>query len=568
MATEANLQRLRALVDTLAPLGRVQRGELIRAQDWNLLVSGLLEVGRAVLTQEENPTVPPHEHKDEVSVAWLVPALRSLVERGPLADPAGVARLIDFGTQLTRLTTRVEQSAVKVDEFRGRLTDVQTRDLLRQAEVTDVRRTIDGMSDARADIQTLRETLGAVQRDVRVATEVATRLTVNGQVIDVAALVTRVGNLEQLRERLRTPTGDLFDAAQLEVRFTQLRNTFITQDQLDDALDRRQVEIPPNVLSGLEDRVNASVSQRFQSRLDALTAEIRAETTDRLAGVNEMVARAVSNALPDLRESLTQALRPQIDAAQQAAVAEALAAAQRNLDQRAAEIRTEVAQQVTDLQGSLVASVREELARQLPAQLATIRQDVVALSERLQATTTRVDRQEATLDRHETTLRNLSRDQLTLEPRVRESLIAVLDSREAILREDLQRQFVAADAASRQRIEASIGDARRTVLDEAARIASENASLETRAIRNQILAEMRAIAREEAAAALSERVRGVVGEAVQESFASVPGLVAQEVGRATANLRAIVRQEIDAIRIRPGGGFNPPITPTGGGIPQ
>ena len=93
MPTVAQLDRLKALVDRLTPLTQIQRGELIRAQDWNDVVGMLLEVARAVLAEDAaEQTVPPHEHPDQVKSSWLDPSLRAIMERGPLSDPAQNAR--------------------------------------------------------------------------------------------------------------------------------------------------------------------------------------------------------------------------------------------------------------------------------------------------------------------------------------------------------------------------------------------------------------------------------------------------------------------------------------------
>ncbi len=126
MPTPQDLQRLRALLAQLMAIGNVQRGELIRAEDWNSLVTAVTDVAQAVLSVEATPTVPPHEHLDQVGSAWLSQQLRDLVERGPLADPATQTRLLDLDQRLKRLTDRLDEMRGRVDEFRGRMTDVVT----------------------------------------------------------------------------------------------------------------------------------------------------------------------------------------------------------------------------------------------------------------------------------------------------------------------------------------------------------------------------------------------------------------------------------------------------------
>src|SRR5262245_1523945 len=103
MPTVAELERLRALVERLTPLTQIQRGDLIRAQDWNDVVSALLDVARATLADNAaDAPVSAHEHPDQVKMSWLEPSLRALIERGPLSDPAATGKLDDLGRRLGR----------------------------------------------------------------------------------------------------------------------------------------------------------------------------------------------------------------------------------------------------------------------------------------------------------------------------------------------------------------------------------------------------------------------------------------------------------------------------------
>ena len=92
MPTVADLERLDALVKRLVPLADVQRGELIQAQQWNLVVGALIEVARAVLAEEREGHVAAHGHPDQVTPGWLDPRLRTLVERGAPAGSKGGMR--------------------------------------------------------------------------------------------------------------------------------------------------------------------------------------------------------------------------------------------------------------------------------------------------------------------------------------------------------------------------------------------------------------------------------------------------------------------------------------------
>src|SRR5512134_2041235 len=102
MPTPQDLERLRALLGQLTAIGGARRGELIRADDWNALVSAVEDIARAVLAIDPAAAVPSHEHLDQVTSAWLSPDLRELLERGPLADPAAQKRLTEIEQTLKR----------------------------------------------------------------------------------------------------------------------------------------------------------------------------------------------------------------------------------------------------------------------------------------------------------------------------------------------------------------------------------------------------------------------------------------------------------------------------------
>ena len=124
MPTVAELERLRALIERLIPLARAQRGELIRAQDWNEVVGAVIEVARAAYAESDHEAgIPPHEHPDQVKISWLEPALRALIERGPLADPAAAGKLED----LNRRESRLSDLLTKVERDRARHTYTRCR---------------------------------------------------------------------------------------------------------------------------------------------------------------------------------------------------------------------------------------------------------------------------------------------------------------------------------------------------------------------------------------------------------------------------------------------------------
>ena len=118
MATVAELDRLKALVDRLLPLSSRGRGEVIAAEDWNTVVGALLEVARAVVESGVGDAVPAHTHPDQVQLGWLEPSVRSLLERGPLDDPNAVARVNAIERSATLASQRLDNSIWRMSTTR------------------------------------------------------------------------------------------------------------------------------------------------------------------------------------------------------------------------------------------------------------------------------------------------------------------------------------------------------------------------------------------------------------------------------------------------------------------
>ena len=266
MPTVAQLDRLKALLDKLTPLTGTQRGDVIKAQDWNDVVGSLIEVARAVLADDSTQTVPPHEHVDQVKASWLDPSLRNVVQNGGLSDPAAQAQLGDLRRTLDRVGARLDSAEQKTTEVGDRISAVTTNDLARQSEIAAVRQTVSNFGDRADEILGLRTTLQSVQTEVQTAITAAQRLVVNGQPVDFNAFDQRLKAVEQIGVSLRTPSGALLDATQLENRLTQLTNTLVTQAQLEDILSKRPANIPQATIDGLQQAPAREPQDRYRYR--------------------------------------------------------------------------------------------------------------------------------------------------------------------------------------------------------------------------------------------------------------------------------------------------------------
>ncbi len=519
MPTVAELERLEALAARLTPLASRTRGELILAEDWNVVVGALIEVARAVLAEEREGLVPPHDHPDQVGTGWLDPNLRALLERGPMADPAAMARLSELERRLGNLRSRIDEMNEGVKEARDRVTDVATRDLTRQADITSVRRMVEGLSDSRDDVRGLRETLRSIQENVRLAVEVGSGLQVDGEPVDMEAWTGRLRELESFRERLRTPSGELLDAGALENRLTELTNTLVTEDELDAALESRPGRILPEQLEALEEKLRAALISDFETSMNRLADEIRTETSQRLAEVDALVARAVSDALPDVEKSVLSTVRPEISAAVQGGLEQSQAFFEKALAETEAELREEFGQQIGDVQRSIGASVQAELDRQLPAQLDPIRSEVASLSKR-------VGQNEATLAKHDQILRDLTRDVAAVPQNaaiargeLEQKLLSELNASEEALRAELELGIQAADEAITERLRQEVQVA-----------ASQAAAVEISAAETRLGEEARQAAKNEFVALL-DRLPKIVAEEVMVVLKGIPDLLPSDFTR-------------------------------------
>lgn len=385
MPTLAELDRLKALIGQLIKLRDVARGELIRAQDWNTIVDTLIEVTRAVIAGDGDLPAPIHEHTDQVSIGWLEPSLRAMIERGPLSDPAAVSRVNELERLNSRLAKRIDTIDEDAMELRRRITEISTRDLVRESEVTTIHRKIEGIADARDDVSALRATLRSIEENVQDAVEAGQRLVVDGEPVDIPSIIQRLEDVEALRERFRTSEGNLLDAATLEERFAKIRNDLVTEEELEQALQDRPGKIDADQLDGIKEEIRSVLMTEVQTSLTTLTTEIRTETSGRLSEVDALVATAVADSLASTRETLLAAVRPEIADAVKDGVDNVSTALEVKLNQSVDGLREELGSRIERIHGGIAETVRTVLKDEIPGYLDPITNELNGVSERLSA---------------------------------------------------------------------------------------------------------------------------------------------------------------------------------------
>jgi hypothetical protein len=400
MPTASDLENVSALVTRLLALAQAAPGGLIRAQDWNIVVGGLAELAQTMVATATDTPVPPHQHSGQVKLDWLDPALTTLVQRGPLGDPDQVGRLQAAQRELAALRADLDRLRADLNQLRLRLTDLSGRDLTRESQVGSVSLQLAGVTGVRDDVTALRASLASVQQNIAAAIAVGQQLSVGGQPVDMTALTGRIATLESFRDAFKTASGQLLDAAAIDDHIAGKTSGLVSRTDLDTILNQRPVVIPPGQVQTLIDTVKSAVTTDVTTTMTQLADAIRAQTDQRLAGVDTLVGRAVSDALPGLTNDILARVRPETNTAVQAAVTQLQTLLERRLGETQTAVQTQFTQQLKDLQTQLNTSVRDQLQRQIAASLDPLQKRLDDLDSRVKLTS-------ATVALHDTTLNTL-----------------------------------------------------------------------------------------------------------------------------------------------------------------
>jgi hypothetical protein len=497
--TIEELDRLRALLARLAPLAEKRRGELIEAAEWNQLTDALIALARTVLAEEREGAVTSHEHPDQVGVGWLEPKLRLLLERGPLADPAAVTRLTATERQLARVGARVEELAARLGDVRTRVTDVATRDFVRVTELDRVSRRIEGIGDARDDVNDLRRTLRDLDEDVRRAVEVGQRLDVDGTPLDARDVVDRLAALEELRSAWTAADGTILDAGELERRLAQVRAEAVAGPVdtgfIEDAVGRATAGLREEVVRAAAERAGRTAMEEA----GRIVEELHASLGDELTAVRETVEAG----LGELDTLVAASVERSAGGFVEAAVA------------GFEESVTALGERIAKLDGALAATVAS--VNDLRNRVEVVRAEGLETNSRLRRDLdARVGELEA---------------RPAVEPTSEALVGAIAEQLRASLRDDIDARF----EGERQELDAALAE-------RVARSVQTEVALATAGVEGQ----MRAVVTDQLDA---ERARtdAVIAERVAVATEKLPGLVADEVRRSNAGVREVVATEVGRI---------------------
>ncbi len=440
MTTAAEIDRVQAMVKRLNALGSVQRGDLIRAQQWNDLIGLVVEVAQAML-EGATEEVPPHEHPDQVKATWLAPSLRSLVEKGPLADPAATSRVTDAEGRIRTLSEDLDKLRASVTAAGDRLSEMSTRELTRESDTNELRLTVGSLTERRDDVLELRKTLGSIGEKVDKALEASSRLVIEGKPVDMNDLNRRIVAVEELRTSLTGATGQLLDAAEIEKRLATLRNTLVTQEQLEQALKQRALELDENTMDGIRESVAVKLREETKASFATLSTEIRNETGTKLSGIDALVGQRIEERLPERIGVEAGKLRAEAKEQIDGALAAARAFSESATGAATETLRGELAQKIGAVQAELSTRVATEIANVLPTILLPLEDSVSAARAQAVALASKLDELSFALQDARGRIEQVALETGESVKSTRDTLLAEVDRRDTQQRETYDKRF-------------------------------------------------------------------------------------------------------------------------------
>lgn len=555
MPTVEELENLNALLERLVPLKSKTRGELIEADDWNTLVNALIDVGRAALAEREDASVLDHEHPDQVSVGWLDQQLKLLITGGGIRDPAVESDFFQLRRDITTLGGRIDRADDALAEVRLRVSDVSTQAVLHESDVSRLDRKVLGAADTRGDIADLRRTLQTIESEVGRAVEVGGRLEVNGEPIDVPGLVARVSEVEKLRDRFTTASGELLDAAELERRVGELQGSLVTRQTLTQSLGDLREDIlnttggggrpfDPDIFLG---EVRLAARDTAAEQVDVLGTDLRSTMDAQFAQIEPTVNGAVARATADLGAGIRESVRGDVEQLISRNNESIRAELESSFQSRVDAVNDTLTRQLQDVNNRVSERVDEQLRAQVPEMLRGV-------SERLNSVETRIADMGGRFDVIEGTVvadRTRAETAIRGEAAARADLRSELTTRADALDSGLDvRVATAVDAARdvlRTEQSTAVEAAKRDLATALSDVARQQASTEVQVLATSVRTEVQSAIRQEIEASLAG-VQTEIATQVEAMQRQIGGLVAAEVTRVSADIPTLVQAQFDSFR--------------------
>lgn len=549
MPTVAELERLQALVGQLTSLSTKQRGELIAAGDWNVVVGALIEVARATLADEPSFATPPHEHPDQVAIGWLDPRVRQLLTGGGVKDPAVDTEFAKLRRDLSSLRGRVDGVGAEVTATRQRVESVATNDLVRAADVSRLNRKLLGADDGRGDIADLRGTLRTLETEVARAVEVGAQLEVNGQTVDMAALVGRVTSVEELRNRLTRPDGQLLDATAFEIRLQELQTSLVTEDDLTEAIAAVRTEIDTGGfdLDAVLEQARGAGRETATFAVATAVADLQSSISSRFADIEGSVPGLVEQATASVADDVVATTRADITTAVHDLDTSVRSDLGALIDERSAAATRLVEERLAALPDLVGGQVAQQLGSRLEGALADVTGRIDAVQASVSALDGRITTNGQAIAGATTAFEAGRREDAELRANLRVEMLDRITSVEDRIDPRLVQAIDEARAALRTELASSVAAARRDMEAGLAETARQAAATEVQVLGTTIRTDLQTMVRQEIDAN-RDSIRTDLANEIEGLQRRVAGMVATEVTRATADIPTLVENQFETFR--------------------
>lgn len=546
MPTIAKLERLEALVGRLEPLAEKTRGELIEAPHWNALVDSVIEVARSVLAEDKTEVVPEHEHSDQVGLGWLDSKLRGLVLEGGLTDPGEESRLSKLARDMKGITNQLEELELSISQLKSDLNGISTRDLLRESDMTTVSRKIDGITDARDEVATLRKTLRTLETDVKQAVEFGQTVTRDGELINVAELVTRVERVEELRAQFTTGQGTLFSANEFERRLVELQNTLVTEEELDKVLETVRKQVGDDLRSSVTEETREIANKATGDALTPMRNELLDQINTRFDSMDSTIDTRVADSASDLSANLGNTLRKETDAE----IARQIGALKGELtgesQTRFDDFSGKFDETFSSFRNEMDTKIADDIKTQLDAPLKDMEGRLRESESRAADLAGKADENQASIEANATRIEKTRLELLAADTAARNNTSKQLETLERTINDNLASQTEELRQTLTEELTLSLDGQIRDLESRLTKTSRDAARVESKLLANELRADVNDIIQNQVGV-LRTDLETSIDKRFERNNSRLNGLVNEEVSRATSDLDKRIRNEIEVV---------------------
>jgi predicted nucleic acid-binding Zn-ribbon protein len=315
MARVESLELLNSVINDLEPIGQMTTGNPLRAADWNSMVGAVRNLARLIVSREkttdalldERYATRNHNHSGQMTLAWFEPGARTLLDEAMTGSVEQRAAVTELRKEMAALRQDMALLKNQMENIRIQFDGLRDEDASRQREMNQMAVRVEGLVEVGDDLAELNTRFTGIGARVEEALAFREQLVdENGEPIDMAGFNTRINELEDMRNNLRTADGNIVNIRVFESTLTRLEENSINRNDVDDVILQRLREGGILDEAGLVDSVTTRIQDNFTEQFDSLI-----NTTNTLGSqITALDARIIdhSNRLDDVEDGVSSAL--------------------------------------------------------------------------------------------------------------------------------------------------------------------------------------------------------------------------------------------------------------------